>query len=31
LGTKVEIIKDVATTKDASQKFIEAWRSAQKA
>jgi hypothetical protein len=27
LGAKEEIIKDVVTTKDASQNFIEAWRS----
>jgi uncharacterized protein YjbJ (UPF0337 family) len=31
LGTEAKIIKEVATTKDTSQKFIEAWRSTQQA
>jgi hypothetical protein len=31
LGTEEEITKEVVTTKDTSQKFIEAWRSMQQA
>jgi len=31
LGRKEEIIKEVTTTKDASQKFIEVWKSMQQA